>query len=599
MRTVLKVWFGIVILACMHAGCSSMPIRPESIPQGDYTYVRNYISWLARSEMNKHDATGLSIALVDDQQVVWATGFGFADKAGKVPATAETIYRAGSISKLFTATAIMQLAEQGLLDIDKPLQSYLPEFSIKSRFSDADPITPRSIMTHHSGIPSDLLKGAWANNPEPFTNVVNLLREEYVAYPPNFVYSYSDLGLTVLGHALEKVVGRGYASYMTTVLLKPLGMTNSSFSQAPDRSSSASKAYRKGEEVDDSPLRDIPAGGLNSTVLDLSRFIQMIFAGGRAEGQQIIKSKTLAEMFRPQNEAVALDLGFRIGLCWMLGGQGDIDIRNAGPVAHHSGMTLYHRSMLIVLPEHKLGVVVLSNSSTGTDVALKVATETLKAALEAKSGITQPELKTFEKGAGTMTQAEVQAYVGSYATDAGVVTLNKKTDHLQAIIMNKPISFVPRSDGLLGLQYKLLGLIPISLGDLDSVGIGRAIIAGRDIITSRLDDQEMLFGERIAATQIPETWLQRQGEYEIINAGDDFLLVKGIRLRSEAGLLVMEYAMPLVAKGPMSVAIRPLNNTEALILGMGRGMGETICFVSVGGEDLLQFSGYLLRKKLK
>jgi CubicO group peptidase (beta-lactamase class C family) len=593
----LKVWLGMVLLVCMLAGCSAMPLRPDNIPRRDYTYTKDYISWLARSEMNKHDVTGLSIALVDDQQVVWAAGFGFADKAGNIPATAETVYRAGSISKLFTATAVMQLAEQGLLDIDKPLQNYLPEFSIKSRFPDAGPITPRSIMTHHSGIPSDLLKGAWAKNPEPFTTVVTLLREGYVAYPPNFVNSYSDLGLTVLGHALEKVSGREYVSHMTTALLRPLGMISSSFSQATDHSPAASKSYRNGEESEEIPLRDIPAGGLNSTVLDLSRFMQMVIAGGRAGGKQIIKTETLAEMLRPQNEAVALDLSFRIGLGWMLGGQGELDIRNAGPVAHHSGVTLYHRSMLIVLPEQKLGVVVLSNSATGTDAVLKLATEALKAALEAKSGIIQPERKIAGKGAGTMTQPELQAYAGSYATDAGVVTLINKTDHLRSEIMNKPLRFVPCADGLLGLQYKLLGLIPISLGDLDRVGIGHATIAGRDIIKSRLDGQEILFGERIADTQLPEAWLKRQGEYEIINAGDDFLLVKGIRLRYDAGLLVMEYDMPLFSKGKMSVAISPLNNTEALILGLGRGMGETIRSVTAEGNDLLQFSGYLLRKK--
>jgi hypothetical protein len=325
----------------------------------------------------------------------------------------------------------------------------------------------------------------------------------------------------------------------------------------------------------------------------------MIFAGGRIGEHQIIKPETLAEMLRPQNEAIALDLSFRIGLGWMLGGQGDIDIRNAGPVAHHSGMTLYHRSMLIVLPEQKLGVVILSNSATGTDAVVKLATEALKAALEAKSGITQPDRKTTEMGAGTMTQGELQAYAGSYATDAGVVTLAKKTDHLRAEIMNKPLRFVPRADGLLGLQYKLLGLIPISLGDLDRVGIGRDTIAGRTIVTSRLDGQEILFGERIGVTLLPEAWQQRQGDYEIISAGDDFLLVKGVRLRCDAGLLIMKYEIPLFSKGTMSVALSPLNNTEAIILGLGRGMGETIRVVSVGGEDLLQFSGYLLRKKLK
>src|SRR5664279_1614275 len=446
MRTVLKVWFGIVILACMHAGCSSMPIRPESIPRGDYTYARDYISWLARSEMNKHGVTGLSIALVDDQQVVWAAGFGFADKRVNVPARAETIYRAGSISKLFTATAVMQLTEQGLLDIDKPLQSYLHEFSIKSRFPEAGPITPRNIMTHHSGIPSDHLQGAWTKNPEPFANITKLLQEDYVAYPPNFVYSYSDLGVTVLGHALEKVVGRDYVSHMKVSLLKPLGMTSSSFSNSPDSSHSASKAYRNGEEVEETSLRDIPAGGLNSTVLDLSHFTKMILAGGRTAEQQIIKPETLTEMLRPQNDAVPLDLMFRIGLGWMLGGQGDIDIRNAGPVAHHSGMTLYHRSILIVLPEQKLGVVVLSNSSTGTDVVIKLATETLKAALEAKSGITQPEHKTIN-GTGKLSQAELQAYAARYATDAGVVTLTNQSNYLQTKIMNTSLRLVPRTDG--------------------------------------------------------------------------------------------------------------------------------------------------------
>ena len=109
--------------------------------------------------MKANRIIGLSIALVDDQSVVWEQGFGFADKEKKLPATPETIYRLGSISKLFTATAAMQLADQGKLDIDKPVEVYLPEFSIKSRFTDAHAITPRNIMTHHSGLPRDYLKG--------------------------------------------------------------------------------------------------------------------------------------------------------------------------------------------------------------------------------------------------------------------------------------------------------------------------------------------------------------------------------------------------------------------------------------------------------
>lgn len=136
-------WTALALTVCI-AGCSSAPTRPESVGRGDYAMIAEYVSTLIRHEMRKRDVAGLSIALVDDQRVVWAEGFGYADKAGNVPASPETVYRAGSISKLFTATAAMQLAERGTLDIDRPLGDYLPGFSIRTRFADAAPVTPRS-----------------------------------------------------------------------------------------------------------------------------------------------------------------------------------------------------------------------------------------------------------------------------------------------------------------------------------------------------------------------------------------------------------------------------------------------------------------------
>ncbi|HWS16300.1 MAG TPA: serine hydrolase domain-containing protein, partial [Candidatus Methylomirabilis sp.] len=173
--------WAIVLLAVCIAGCSGAPTRPESVGMGDYAKVAEYVSALVRHEMKKREVTGLSIALVDDQRVEWAEGFGYADKAGNVPASPETVYRAGSISKLFTATAAMQLSERAKMDIDQHLGDYLPGFSIRTRFTDAAPVTPRSIMTHHSGLPSDYLKGMWTRDPEPFTRVADRLRDEYAA----------------------------------------------------------------------------------------------------------------------------------------------------------------------------------------------------------------------------------------------------------------------------------------------------------------------------------------------------------------------------------------------------------------------------------
>ena len=185
--------------ALLLAACATpAPVADHEI-RGDYRFTEKYLSWLVEHEMSDNDITGLSIALIDDQQVVWQQGFGYADLANKVPATPETIYRAGSIAKVFTAAATMQLAEQGKLDIDQPLAAALPEFAIKTRFPKAGPVTPRNIMTHHSGLPSNFLRDMYVRDPGRFETVVEGLHDEHLAFPPDYVFSYSNVGMALLG----------------------------------------------------------------------------------------------------------------------------------------------------------------------------------------------------------------------------------------------------------------------------------------------------------------------------------------------------------------------------------------------------------------
>src|SRR5262249_48776735 len=165
-------------------------------------------------EMRKNDTPGLSIALVDDQRVVWAQGFGYADWELKIPATERTIYRAGSISKLFTDTAALQLAEQGRLNIDAPLQTYLPEFSIRQRVAKAAPITLRDLMTHHAGLPRDVLKGFQTTEPAAFDTLLTELGDEYAAYAPGQCFYYSNVGVTLLGSAIQRVSGEPFTVHM-------------------------------------------------------------------------------------------------------------------------------------------------------------------------------------------------------------------------------------------------------------------------------------------------------------------------------------------------------------------------------------------------
>lgn len=548
--------------------------------------------------MQKNGVTGLSIALVDDQQVVWAQGFGYADETQHIPATPETVYRVGSISELFTATAAMQLAEQGKIALDQPLQTYLPEFSIKRRFPDPQPITLRHLMSHHAGLPTNLLKGMWSTTPTPFTTVVDLLQHEYTAYPPHVVWSFSNLGVTLVGHVIERVSREAFAAHLEKAVLRPLGMRHAAFATHPGGPLLA-KAYRHGVEMAETALRDLPALGLQGSVLDVARFIQMVFANGRSGNQQVLQPASLAEMLRPQNEAVVLDQGFRVGLGWLLSALGNLDIQGAGVVAHHGGATLCFRSQLIILPAHKLGVVVLSNSASAHKMVKTVATEILTGALAAQTGIAQPAPQTSADSPGDLPLTILQAYAGHYATALGLVTIKHKAGRLRAEALHRTFRLVPRLDGQLRVQYKLLGLLPISLGDLDYIGLSHLTLAGRELLIARSGTQALLLGEKVTPAPVSDVWQRRLGSYAIINRGHDTVAFEDVQLRSHEGFLVVDYSVPLFAEGTMSLVLEPLSDTEAVTRGLGRGMGETLRVVTVNGQESLQYSGYLLQRKAR
>lgn len=587
-----------VAAAASLLGCASAPTRPPSIARGDYDAAKEYVTRLIQHRMKAHSLAALSIVLVDDQEVIWAEGFGHADKERNIRATAETAYRVGSISKLLTATAAMQLVEQGRMGIDKPLQNYLPRFSVKTRFPDAAPVTPRHLMTHHSGLPGDLIRGMWNPSPESFTGVVEKIRDEYTAYPPGYVWAYSNVGVTLLGHAIQNVYGEDFAAGMARHVLRPLGMHDASFSPRPEGARMA-RAYRDGVASDDPPLRDVPAGGLNASAADLGRFLQMIFADGKSGAQQILRPETVAEMLRPQNTGIVLDGSFKVGLAWMLGGLGEIDIRNAGPVAHHGGATLVHNSQLIALPDHKLGVVVLANAAHARPVVDEVATEALKLALEAKTGIRQPDRVTDSGGERSLSDEELASYPGHYETIAGTAKVTRSGDSLNAELFGKRFDLIARGEGQLGLRYRLLGMLPVSLGALSEVGLSRSRIDGRDVLYATTGSQNMLVGERVVPAPIPAVWKARFGDYEVVNGDGDFTLQERVRLFERDGFLVLEAEIPKLSPIPLTLLANTVDATELLILGIGRGKGETMRVVQVDGAEGLAFSGYLMRKKAR
>lgn len=596
MRAVHK-WL-VIIFGAVLAACASGPQRPTQVEGDNYAYTRNYIRWMIGEKMVENDIVGLSIALVDDQKIIWAEGFGYADKKNKIAATPQTIYRVGSITKLFTATAVMQLAEQGKLIIGLPLKRYLPHFSIKSRFKGMDPITPRSLMTHHSGLPSDRLNRMWGDESANFTEVATDLKSEYVANPPNTILSYSNLGFSLLGLLVEQLSGKPYADYLEQNILRPMGMQNAYIAPNLRDNGNQSKGYFNRKEQSTPHLRDTPAGSLNSNVVDLARFAQMTFADGRSNGAQILKSETLALMQSYQDGDATFDVNRSIGLAWFIDDRFGED---AGIIAQHNGSTPMFFSEFLTLPKHKLAVVVLANSNTAGRAVGEIAEELLKLALESKAGIKVKEPAELKQKLVVLKE-DLKRLPGAWSSPVGLVKIRRRGKRLKRLsveIDGNKLNLVRREDGHYHLQYKLLGLLPINLGGLEKAGIKYQQIADREVVTLYLDGQpRAVIAEKAYPTRLSDKWKKHLGRYESINA-KGIMELKSVELSHEDKLLLMELAVvisPGEIEEEQTVVLRPITDNQAVIHGLGRNMGETVQFVESNGEMLMSYSGFLLRR---
>ena len=176
-----------------------------TIAQTDYSSLKEEFRKEIEKKMKKSKVKGASIALVVGDSIVWSEGFGYADAENKIEATPETQYRVGSVTKLFTGIAVMQLNEKSLINIDEPVHKFFPEFNIKSRFGSIDEITHRNVMTHTAGLPCDIMRGFVSTEPESYMKEIEYLNKEYTIYAPNTVHAYSNPGYNLLGCMVEEV----------------------------------------------------------------------------------------------------------------------------------------------------------------------------------------------------------------------------------------------------------------------------------------------------------------------------------------------------------------------------------------------------------
>ena len=557
------------------------PSRPPTFPNNDWTYLQDYLRWSIRRGLNKTGTPALSIALVDDRQIIWAEGFGYADREQRTAATPETVYQIGSITKLLSAIVVMQLVQQKRLDLDRPLTDYLPEFSMRTRWPHAAPISVRALLCHHAGLPTYLLKGFFSE--QSLTELLEELCTEHLAYEPHSVFNYSNLGYNLLGLIIERITGLSYNAAMSQQLLTPLGMKQTSFTVQDKITALLARGYVHDQPVEPTPIRDVPAGGLYSNVLDLARFMRCVLAGGSLDGQQILGGQELRQMLEAQYADRPLDFGQRFGLGWMLSG---LPIEGSGVQAWHNGGTKAFISQLALLPEKKLGVVVLANADCSANLVYDIAETALRLALEMHHGIAAADRKLAPEV--MLPRATLAHYVGDYSLMGSLARVSLGKKRLKLHVLQHVLDLVPVSPDRFRVEFNLLGLksVPIAFPPVEFLQAeGRRFAVLRDRI--------VIPAEKIPSYEIPDSWRNLTGDYRIRNPDQEYLVeLDHCRMLIENDKLLMDIKISGIENRRVKVVVVPISDNEAYVFGLGRNVGDVAYARKEGDRQLIRYSGY-------
>jgi CubicO group peptidase (beta-lactamase class C family)/D-alanyl-D-alanine dipeptidase len=378
MRRMLEIGFSCGILV------ANVARAQDSIPaQGRYADVARALTQLVEHERTQKGIPAISISLVDGRRVVWAQGFGWADSAAGVRANASTVYRVGSVSKLFTDVGIMRLVEQGTLKLDAPIQRYLPDFHPKNPFGGE--ITIRELTSHRAGLTREPPIGNYFDDStRSLAATVASLNGTSLVYKPGTHTKYSNAGIAVLGYVLERTQHESFYPYLKRAVLAPMGLDHSAFEPLPEIKAHLAKAgmWTLDGRRFDAPTFQLgmgPCGSMYSTVLDLARFVEIMIARGvTPEGKRVLSPATLDSMWTPQFAAPGATNGFGIGF--------NIGRLDGHRTIGHGGAIYGFATEVLALPDDSLGVVVTATLDGVNAVTDHIAQAAVEMLLNARQG---------------------------------------------------------------------------------------------------------------------------------------------------------------------------------------------------------------------
>lgn len=537
--------------------------------------------------MEERDIAGMSYALFSPDSIIAAQGLGLADVESSRSATDSTLYMIGSVTKLFTTTAILKLESEGKLQLIDPVVKYIPELNkMRSRLEPVSSITIKNLLTHHSGIPSDIFKDLFSADTIPQEHILKQLDGLYLTYPPHFVHSYSNAAFAVLGVIIERVTGKSYESYLRQAILDPLQLNFTSTLPTLSIKRFISSTYSEdGVRQNELHIRDIAAGGLYSNVLDLAHFGQAYLNGSILPHTAIEKALSL------QNGDVPLDVGIDIGLTWNISKR-----PSSGRLYHHSGANLYYRAMFILAPDLDLGVVLLTNSRNGA--ALLGSCFNLLDDIGSARGVqftfTEPlggwdyeeKPKRFK-----LSKEYLSAITGVYAAPGTWFNVTQKRGKLRTEIDNLKIDLLPIDSNTFIPRYRVLNIFPVRIRE---IRLHHEILSGQEVfVQEEISGDKSIFGNHLEPYDIPESWINRLGKYEFEHPdSNSFEFFTRFSLSQENGYLIARVKVE-IEKEELEFMLVPLNEDAVYLAGLGRyGWYVMQSLGQQDGQPILELYGH-------
>ena len=332
----------------------SAPVRPQTTALD---------LWIEQ-QLAYRGLAGLALAVVHDQEVVWSRAYGWADREARIPMTTQTPFRMGSISKLFTSTAVLQLRDAGKLRLDDPVSSHLPWFAVEIP-EGAPAITIRQLLTHTTGLPREGAFPYWTDHVFPDREqLIASLAGAKTLFAPATKYNYSNLGMALLGEIVATVSEQPYAEYLAEHVFGPLKMADSTAAPTAEVRSNLAAGYMRRrddgsrgrfEYYDTKALA--PAANIVSTLDDMTRFAALQFRDDPPSTNPVLRGSTLLEMHRPQ--WLRPGWGSGRGLGW------SVSEHKGETIVSHGGWIAGNRSNLLLNPSEKIAVIALVNSDDG------------------------------------------------------------------------------------------------------------------------------------------------------------------------------------------------------------------------------------------